>query len=182
MIVLGQTKKLISAAPSSSPFDSIPRRPPGVISGSSFHIRTVMEKDLDDLIALLGDTSKQGEFLPINLVSQSLLRQEFIKNGFFTDDFQRLVMVDGQDRIIGSIWVFRSVPYFDALELGYKLFHRKDWGKGLMTEAVSLVVDHLFSSRTVNRLEIRCDVANEASAKVAQKLGFRHEGIARQAT
>lgn len=74
-----------------------------MISGSRFRIRTVMERDLDDLVALLDDASKQGKFLPFQLVPQSSIRHEFSKNGFFTDNFQRLVIVDDKDRIIGSI-------------------------------------------------------------------------------
>ncbi|MGI9500693.1 MAG: GNAT family N-acetyltransferase [Geminicoccaceae bacterium] len=153
-----------------------------MITGSRFHLRTIMEKDLDDLVVLLGDVSGQGDFLPVRLVSQSHLRETFDKDGFWTGNAKRLIMVDGDERIIGIIWIFRAVPYFDALELGYTLFAREHWGKGLTTEAVGLVVDYLFLSEPVNRLEIRCDVENRASARVAEKLGFTHEGIARQAT
>lgn len=153
-----------------------------MIDGSSFHLRTIMEKDLDELVRLLGDVSKQGDFLPVGLVSQNDMRKTFEKNGFWTDDSKRLLMIDDHERIIGMLWIFRSVPYFDALEIGYKLFHREHWGKGLTTEAVGLVVDYLFASEKVNRLEIRCDIENEASARVAEKLGFTLEGVAQQAT
>ena len=91
-------------------------------------------------------------------------------------------MVSDQEQIIGSLWIFKSVPYFDALEIGYTLLGRELWGKGLMTEAAGLVVDYVFSTERVNRLEIRCDVENRASARIAEKLGFTHEGVARQAT
>lgn len=153
-----------------------------MIRGSSFQLRTVMEKDLDDLTLLLSDVAGQGDYLPFGLVSQSHLREAFEKDGFWSKDFKRLLMVDDADRIIGSVWIFPPVPYFDALEIGYTLFDRNLWGQGLMTEAVRLVVDFLFSSERVNRLEICCDVENHASARVAEKLGFTHEGVARQAT
>lgn len=152
-----------------------------MISGSSFHLRTILEKDLDDLVVLLGDISGQGDFLPMRLVSQSDIRTSFNETGFWSDDKKRLVMIDDTERIIGIIWIFQPVPYFDALEIGYTLFYRKHWGKGLMSEAVRLVVDYLFMAERINRLEIRCDVANLASARIAEKLGFTHEGIARQA-
>ncbi len=50
-----------------------------------------------------------------------------------------------------------------------------------MTEALTLVVDFVFSSLKVNRLEIRCDVDNKAAARVAGKVGFEHEGTPRKA-
>lgn len=153
-----------------------------MIRGSSFILRTIMEKDLDELVLLFGDRSLQGDYLPVQLVSQSHLREEFKKDGFWSSAFKRLLMVGEEDRIIGTLWIFKPVPYFDALELGYALLDREQWGKGLMTEAAGLVVDYVFSTERVNRLEIRCDVENRASARVAEKLGFTHEGIARQAT
>jgi len=153
-----------------------------MIKGSRFHLRTIMEKDLDDLVRLLGDISRQGDYLPLQFVSQSHLREAFEKNGFWSEDRKRLLMIGEGDEIIGSIWIFKPVPYFDALELGYALFDEKHRGKGLMTEAVGLVVDYVFKAHRVNRLEIRCDVDNKASARVAEKLGFVHEGIAHQAT
>ena len=153
-----------------------------MIFGSQFSIRTIVEQDLDDLVSLLGDTTKQGDFLPVALASQSQFRRQFEEHGFWSNDFKRLVIVAGDGHLIGTIWIFRSVPYFDALELGYKLFDRDYWGKGLMSEAMALIVDYLFSSTHINRLEIRCDVENIASAKVATKIGFLREGTARQAT
>ena len=153
-----------------------------MIRGRGFHLRTILEKDLDALVPLFGDRSLQGDYLPVQLVSQSHLREEFKKHGFWSEDFKRLLMIDEQEQIIGSLWIFKPVPYFDALEIGYTLLGREHWGKGLMTEAAGLVVDYVFSTERVNRLEIRCDVENRASARVAEKLGFTHEGIARQAT
>lgn len=153
-----------------------------MIRGSRFHLRTIMEKDLDDLVVLLGDMPAQGGYLPVRLVSQRHLRESFQKDGFWGDDFKRLVMTGDDDRIIGTLWIFRSVPYFDSLELGYMLFDRQLWGQGLTTEAAGLVVDYAFLSERVNRLDIRCAVDNRASARIAEKLGFTHEGTARQAT
>ncbi|MEZ5936296.1 MAG: GNAT family protein [Alphaproteobacteria bacterium] len=153
-----------------------------MIRGSTFLLRTVMEKDLDELVGLVGDVSRQGDYLPVQLVSQSHLREAFEKDGLWSENFKRLLIVGDDEKIIGSLWMFKPVPYFDAFEIGYTLYDRESWGKGLMTEAAGLVVDYLFMSSRVNRLEIRCDVENRASARIAEKLGFTHEGIARQAT
>lgn len=152
-----------------------------MIAGSNFRIRTVMHHDLADLLILLSDMSKQGDFLPFDMWSQPRLQEQFVRDGFWTETSRKLVIVDLEDNVIGLIWVFKSVPYLDALEIGYRLFDRERWGKGLMTEAVGLTIDFLLSWLQVNRLEIRSDVDNEASVKVAEKLGFKHEGIARKA-
>ena len=45
-----------------------------MIAGSNFRIRTVMHHDLADLLILLSDMSKQGDFLPFDLMWTTKLR------------------------------------------------------------------------------------------------------------
>lgn len=45
-------------------------------------------------------------------------------------------------------------------------------GQGYMTEAVAAIVDLAFSVPSITSLEIHCDVANEPSAALAERLGF----------
>ena len=63
-------------------------------------------------------------------------------------------------------------------EIGYWL--DTDYtGKGLMSEAVSLIEKELFAN-DFNRLVIHTDVLNVKSANIPQRLGYVHEGILRQ--
>jgi ribosomal-protein-alanine N-acetyltransferase len=64
-------------------------------------------------------------------------------------------------------------------ELGYVLA-RKCWGRGLMTEAVRMVIDAAFRHTPLNRIDARCMVANRASARVLEKSGMRFEGVLRE--
>ena len=65
-------------------------------------------------------------------------------------------------------------------EIGYWLDEAHQ-GKGLMTRAARAVVDDLLRVLGVNRVVIRCAVDNRRSAAVAERLGFRREGVERQA-
>jgi RimJ/RimL family protein N-acetyltransferase len=89
--------------------------------------------------------------------------------------------VDKEDSILGSIWFEKSIAYFDALEIGYIMFDKASRNKGYMTEALSLLSRYLFATRTVPRLQQTVVVGNTASKRVAEKCGFRSEGIARKA-
>jgi ribosomal-protein-serine acetyltransferase len=53
-------------------------------------------------------------------------------------------------------------------------------GKGLMTMACRALVDHAFGDMKLNRIEIRCAPENTKSCAVAQRLGFKREGVLRQ--
>lgn len=146
-----------------------------------FKVRHIDERDLDILIPHLNNLEARGQFLPCRLTSPHAIRQQFHQNGLSGDDFERLVLVDREDTIIGSIWHFKSVPYFNAREIGYILFAEAQRNKGLASLAVALLADHLFRSTHINRLEIRMDTRNAASEKVAIKCGFQKEGVARGA-
>ena len=74
----------------------------------------------------------------------------------------------------------RVVHLHRACELGYWL-RREVTGRGLMTEAAQAAVDFAFSSMGVHRIRCAAATDNVASLRVISRLGFRFEGIARQA-
>ncbi|HJQ69918.1 MAG TPA: GNAT family protein [Blastocatellia bacterium] len=76
-------------------------------------------------------------------------------------------------------------------------FHRIDWpnrraeigywvsrefqGKGIVTRAARAMVDYSFGELELNRVEIHCAEGNSKSRAVAERLGFREEGVLRRA-
>ncbi len=65
------------------------------------------------------------------------------------------------------------------VEFGY-LIVRRFWGNGLMSEAVSAVVDWAMAEPGLYRAAAVCDIDNAASARVMQKAGMAYEGIRRR--
>lgn len=50
-------------------------------------------------------------------------------------------------------------------------------GQGIVPTAVALAVDHCFTVQGLHRIEINIRPQNQASRRVVEKLGFRHEGL-----
>ena len=50
-------------------------------------------------------------------------------------------------------------------------------GRGLMTRAVAMVIDHCFGPVGLHRIEVNIRPENAPSRRVAQKLGLREEGL-----
>ena len=61
----------------------------------------------------------------------------------------------------------------DAREIGYWIAEPYA-NKGLATESTAALTRVAFEVNRVERVEIRCDPRNEASARVAEKLGYVH--------
>jgi len=64
-------------------------------------------------------------------------------------------------------------------EIGYFLVP-SERGKGYCTEAIEIMVDYLFLSRDIVRVQAHTDTGNVASRKVLEKAGFKKEGIVRK--
>jgi ribosomal-protein-serine acetyltransferase len=54
-------------------------------------------------------------------------------------------------------------------------------GKGIMTESCRAVVGYIFNELGLNRVEIRAAVENNRSRAIPERLGFKQEGIIREA-
>ena len=54
-------------------------------------------------------------------------------------------------------------------------------GKGIMTRSVKELITVGFDYYSLNRVDIRCAVANNRSRAIPERLGFKNEGIIRQA-
>ena len=72
--------------------------------------------------------------------------------------------------------IFRG-PFLNAY-LGYAI--GREWeGRGLMTEALRLLVAHAFGPLELHRLQANHVPENARSARVLKRLGFRKEGLAK---
>lgn len=152
-----------------------------MIEGSTINIRHASKGDLATLMPLMNDLKTRGEYLPSSLFAPASIEKSIDATGGSSGDDERFLIVDKEDRILGRIWHFKAGPYFNAREIGYILFAVDKRGSGITSEAVRLLTSYLFQSIMINRLEIKMDVLNIASEKVAVKCAYQKEGVARGA-
>ena len=94
------------------------------------------------------------------------------------DGFQAAVLVE--DEIVGMVG-FHSVNWpHGSTSIGYWL-DESHQGRGLMTRAVRTLVDHAFGVWDLHRVEIQAAVDNRRSRAIPERLGFREEGVRREA-
>ncbi len=98
------------------------------------------------------------------------------------DDIQFYAIIDlvaGQ--AVGFASYLRIQPDAGSIEVGYLNFSPLLQRRPAATEAMYLMMRRAFSELGYRRYEWKCDVLNEASRKAATRLGFRFEGLFRQA-
>jgi ribosomal-protein-alanine N-acetyltransferase len=87
------------------------------------------------------------------------------------------VFVEGE--VAGTVNVTQIVRNpFHCATLGYGIARAHE-GKGLATEALRLVIDHLFLVENFHRLQANYRPTNARSGRLLRRLGFQVEGYAR---
>jgi ribosomal-protein-alanine N-acetyltransferase len=84
----------------------------------------------------------------------------------------------GHDAFIGDVGYFKFERQHRRAEVGY-LLAQEYWRRGLMTEAMTAVLDYGFVSMGLNRVEALVDPRNAASVGLLHRLGFVQEGLLR---
>ncbi len=150
-----------------------------MLEGKTIRLRPIMEQDLPFLYAAHVEVANRGPYYPTGVSSESGYRKQYEETGFWGKDSGKLVIEDKQSNIVGHIEYFKTLSYLDELEIAYRLYDEKDWGKDYTSQALTLLVDYLFRHRRENRIRLVIHPENKGSIRVAEKCGFSFEGIAR---
>ncbi|GGG78715.1 GNAT family N-acetyltransferase [Paenibacillus radicis (ex Gao et al. 2016)] len=114
--------------------------------------------------------------------------KDTVKNmiGHFERDYNKqsrvkwgIFVVAEPERLLGIIEAMDFNQKVNAVTIGYFLSEAQ-WGKGIATEALKILLQFLFDDVNVNRIQAEVMPANENSKKVLLKNGFIKEGTLRQ--
>ena len=95
-----------------------------------------------------------------------------------TDYYQWMIVLKELGEPIGSISVVRQNDRVEEAEIGYCIGSRW-WHRGIMTEALTAVIEYLFKEVGMNRVAARHDPNNPHSGGVMKKCGMKYEGTHR---
>ncbi|MEU4548465.1 GNAT family N-acetyltransferase [Nonomuraea dietziae] len=91
-----------------------------------------------------------------------------------------LAMIDAEQRVVGAISLFRTQWGAGVTEVGYGV-HPLHRGRGFATEAVRGLSAWVFATTELRRIELRANLDNSPSIRVAEKAGYTYEGVLRAA-
>jgi ribosomal-protein-serine acetyltransferase len=149
----------------------------------TLELRTLSESDAQELYALIeANRERLTPWMPWAATQTLAGTGAFIRHALHSerigDGFQRALVVDGA---IGGIAGFHRLDRENlSSSIGYWLGARYE-GAGVMSSAVSALLDQAFDEWGVHRVELRAAPDNTRSRALAERLGFAEEGLLRGA-
>jgi RimJ/RimL family protein N-acetyltransferase len=152
----------------------------GLLEGKNVNLRVVEKDDVDYLVECNNDIDFMGEYAWGGQISKSQQMKYFdnpSSMAILTE--AKMFIVQKKDGTKIGLMNHRLDQPYRWLEIGY-FFAPSERGKGYGTEAVQIMVDYLFLSKDIVRIQTGTDVRNVPSQKVLEKVGFKKEGTMRK--
>lgn len=155
-----------------------------VLSGQYCQLEPLSLQHADDLYAAFtaDQENRIWTYLPYgpftNFASFSTWLE---KNAHSADPFFYSI-VNFEGKALGVASYLRIDPTNGVIEVGHINFSPALQKTRIATETMYLMMHHVFEGLGYRRYEWKCDALNMPSRQAAERLGFKFEGIFRQAT
>jgi RimJ/RimL family protein N-acetyltransferase len=143
-----------------------------MLEGNNVNLRMVEREDLPVLQKWDNNVDFRGQFE--NLRQESMVDLERLYDNI--KDAQWFFVEKKDSTKVGFISHFLSAG---ETEIGYNIVPNER-SKGYANEAIQIIVDYLFLSKEIIRIQAKADPENTASWKALEKAGFKREGILRR--
>lgn len=119
------------------------------------------------------------KWLPfVELTKDISFTNQFIENYLNSDKLNLTFAITFQKKFVGIIGLKDTDTDNKKTEIGYWLSERFQ-GKGIMTLSCKTLIEYIFSSKGINRVQIKAATENLKSRSIPERLGFTFEGIER---
>lgn len=157
------------------------------IRGEKCYIRTFQEKDAQSLTGLVSrnkyfwstyEPLQRPEYYTVDAQYKKIQESLYLMDS--KREFTFGIYELGTNNLIGHIALYavKRLPYSSAF-VGYAM-DEIYIGKGIVTEAVKMVVRFAFDQIGLHRVEAYVSTQNNASIRVLEKSGFYCEGLLRK--
>ena len=144
-------------------------------------LKVLEREDLDFMVECFNNVDFWGEYSPIG---EQVSKSEWTKlfdnpsNFMLLTELKIFIIQKKDGKRIGITWHMLNQPY-RLIEIVCFLVP-SERGKGYGTEVAQLMIDYLFLSKDIVRIQAIVNVSNKASQRVLEKAGFMMEGTVRK--
>ncbi|WP_225748460.1 GNAT family N-acetyltransferase [Eikenella sp. Marseille-P7795] len=137
-----------------------------------------------DLYAVYGPDSPlpNWTYLPLDPVADAAELGALLHKLEQSADPYYFAIIDQADgRAVGTMALMRVDTANRVIEVGWVIYSERLKRSRIASEAQFLLSQYVFETLCYRRYEWKCDALNQASRRAAERLGFRFEGVFRQA-
>jgi len=151
-----------------------------LLEGKTVNLRVLEKDDADFVVACFNSIDFWGDNPFWEQVSKSVWMRNFDNpsNMEILIEWKRFVIQKKDGTKIGIIWHMVNQPY-RVMEIGCFLVPSQR-GKGYGAEATQLMLDYLFLSKNIGRIQAYTNAKNKTAQRVLEKVSFRVEGTVRK--
>lgn len=152
------------------------------LEGQRLRLRAMTHDDAPALIPIYGDPEvrRLGYAPPMaGLEDARAVVDETLRLAREGTLFHWGLALRADDVVVGHCTLFQIDRKHGRAEVGYSL--RRDlWGRGIVSEALGVLIAFAFDTVGLRRLEADVDPRNAGSLRVLEKHGFVREGLLRE--
>jgi diamine N-acetyltransferase len=148
-----------------------------------YRIRELEDGDISTLNAWRNDPDIQEKLVSgFRYIAHDVDKEWFEKYKNHRESNVRLAITCSENESLVAVSYLTNIDWITRkCEFSIWIGEEKHRGKGLGTYISSVVLGHAFSDLNMNRVELFVLANNHVAIKLYTKIGFRHEGIRRQA-
>lgn len=144
-----------------------------ILKGKIINLKLLEKDDIPLFTEWANDEEYGGKFEPLDQCSADDMLKWY-ENLPSTEQWFFIEKKDGTK--IGHILYSKERDHYT---IGF-ILRIEERGKGYCTEAVKILVDYLFLTKDIVRIQAEANPANTASCRVLEKSGFTREGVLRK--
>jgi RimJ/RimL family protein N-acetyltransferase len=145
-----------------------------LLEGKNVNLRILEKEDLPQFAEWMNMSEFYGKYNPLRQMS----RTDAEKMLETPIELKPFIIEKKDGSKIGFIAHYNEL-WGRQIEIGYALIP-SERGKAYCSEAVKIMVDYLFLSRDIVRIQAHTHVKNAASQRALEKAGFKKEGTIRK--
>jgi ribosomal-protein-alanine N-acetyltransferase len=143
-----------------------------LLEGKLVNLRVMEKEDLSLLKEWRNNLEFTGQYQSISQETMKDLEKQY--SDLVDEKWFFIMKKDGT-----KIGIISHKPVFKIQEIGSALLP-SERGKGYCSEAVKIMVDYLFLSKDIPRIQAHTNARNLAAQKVLENAGFKKEGTFRK--
>ncbi len=118
---------------------------------------------------------------PKQFVSSEYEKKWMLEQMTSKEDVKLAICLEDNSELIGIAYLTKIDLTNRSAMIGYMIGEKKYWGRGFATDAVIQLLAYGFHERGLNRISCIILEENIGSRKIVQKIGFKKEGLFRDA-